>query len=241
MNKTAMAATFTEITLEDMNQFFMRGFRALRPKQKIERGTHVYDLALSPDVRIRVWATIPAAKETVRDVGENVIRLQMTSAHTGKPLLAEVLKVKRVGGWKDNLQARIEDFMEKYEESESYWDTRAGGSPKAEAPASAPQSAPSSGPAAVGVAPGNEPTDKQIRYVSVLLRDLSQDDWVQRRLDQRFKLNHIPGESELRKMDRRGISLLIDALKQLGFGRRYAGDIEGGDAAIEYSYDRLDG
>ncbi len=239
-SKTAMAAQFTEITLEDMQRFFMRGFRALRPKQKVERGTHVYDLALSPHVRIRIWTTIPATRETVRDVGETVIKVQMTSAHTGKPLLGEVLKVKRVGGWRDNLQARIEDFMEKYDENESYWDTRAGGPSESKVEDSAPTTdrpAPATPSESGGVAPGNEPTDKQIRYVTFLLRDLNQDDWFNHRLHQRFKMDHVPGEDDLRRMDRRMVSLLIDVLKQSGFGRRFA---EEADTSIDYSYNRTD-
>lgn len=120
-------ATYAEISLEEMDRFIMRGWRALRPKQVKERGTHVYDLFLSKFVKIRVWTTIPADKGTVRDVGETTIKIQLLSAHTGRPLLrGKSPIVKRVQGWRGNLQDRIEDYIEQYEEREDYFEAIAG-------------------------------------------------------------------------------------------------------------------
>lgn len=122
-------AHFAEITLNEMDTFLKRGWRALRPRQGKERGTHVYDLFVSPVVMIRVWTTIPVARETVRDVGETTIKIQLLAAKTGKPLTgrAKALIVKRVEGWRGNLQNRIEDLMEIYEEQDEYFDRLAGG------------------------------------------------------------------------------------------------------------------
>ncbi len=122
-------AHFTEITLEEMDRFLKRGWRALHPKMSKERGTHVYDLFLSPNVMIRVWTTIPVHRETVRDVGETVIKVQLLNARSGKPLTGrdKALIVKRVEGWKNNLQDRIEKYVELYEENEDDYEGRTGG------------------------------------------------------------------------------------------------------------------
>lgn len=120
-------ATYAEITLEEMDRFIMRGWRALRPKQLKERGTHVYDIFLSKFVKIRVWTTIPVDRDTVRDVGETTIKIQLLSVPTGRPLLrGKSPIVKRVQGWRNNLQDRIEDFIEQYEDREGYFEAIAG-------------------------------------------------------------------------------------------------------------------
>lgn len=122
-----MATQFAEITLEEMDRFLKRGWRALRPKQSIHHNVNVYDLFLSKSVMIRVWTSIPARRETVRDVGETTIKIQLLNAHSGRPLVSgKALFAKRVLGWKNNLQDRIEDYIELYEEKEEYFEALAG-------------------------------------------------------------------------------------------------------------------
>ncbi len=124
-----MAATFSEVTLEDMEKFLKRGFRALRPKKGTDRGEVFYDLSLSPHVNIRVWTSIRPSTSSGAGVGEDAIRVQLMSAQ-GRPLMkGKAPIVKRTQGWRGNLQDKIEETLETYEEKDEYWESRAGGSP----------------------------------------------------------------------------------------------------------------
>ncbi len=119
MRKKAMAAQFTEVTLDEMDRFLKRGWRTLRPKPASERGEVYYDLSLSDNVVIRVWTSIGASRSSGAGVGEDAIRVQLFSNKTRRPLMkGKAPIVKRTQGWKDNLQDRIEDYMEKYDEKE---------------------------------------------------------------------------------------------------------------------------
>lgn len=224
--KTAMAAKFTEVTLEDMDRFLKRGFRALRPKASKERGEVYYDLHLSSNVVIRVWTSIGASSGAGADVGADAIRVQLYGKGSNRPLKkGKAPIVKRTQGWKDNLQDRIEDEIESYEDKESYWESRATGERPAEVREEAPLTPSSiSDPSPTDTTVNNSPdapTDKQIRYVQVLLRGLTHNDWVSQRMNLRFKMDSVPGERELRGMSKKMVSLLIDVLKDSGYGRRF--------------------
>lgn len=128
MRKQAMAAQFTEVTLEDMDRFLKRGFRMMRPKPATERGEVHYDLSLSDAVVIRVWTSIGTGREQGASVGEDAIRVQLFSRVTKRPLMkGKAPIVKRTQGWRNNLQDRIEDYVETYESKEDYWESLAGG------------------------------------------------------------------------------------------------------------------
>lgn len=134
-----MAATFTEISLEEMEKFLKRGFRILRPKKSTERGEIYFDLSLSPNVVVRVWTSIGASNSSAADAGADAIRVQLMSAKTRRPLMkGKAPIVKRTQGWKANLQERIEDLIETYEDKDEYWESRAdpGWAPR---PDSAPE------------------------------------------------------------------------------------------------------
>lgn len=123
-----MAATFTEVSLEDMETFLKRAFRALRPKKGTDRGEIYFDLSLSPNVVVRVWTSIRPHSGTGAGVGEDAIRIQLMYTTTKRPLLTgKAPIVKRTQGWKSNLQDRVEDMIEKYEEKDEYWEERSGG------------------------------------------------------------------------------------------------------------------
>lgn len=125
-----MAAQFTEVTLDEMDRFIKRGWRAYRPKQGVDRGEVYYDLFLSDHVLIRVWTTIHPRREVGADVGADAMRIQLLAKHNGRPLTkGKAPIVKRTQGWKNNLQDRIEDFIETYEDQEGYFEERAGGHP----------------------------------------------------------------------------------------------------------------
>jgi hypothetical protein len=125
-----MAAQYTEVTLDDMEKFLKRGFRALRPKQAVQNGEYFYDLALSPNVAIRVWTSVRRGSSSGAGVGEDAIRVQLMGVPNKRPLMAgKAPIVKRTQGWRNTLQNKIEDLMESYDEREGYWEARAGGTP----------------------------------------------------------------------------------------------------------------
>jgi hypothetical protein len=126
-----MAATFTEISLEDMETFLKRAFRALKPKKGTERGEIYFDLSLSPNVVVRVWTSVKPRSGMGAGVGEDAIRVQLIYVHLKRPLLTgKAPIVKRTQNWRSNLQERVEDMIETYEDKDEYWEERAGGKPR---------------------------------------------------------------------------------------------------------------
>jgi hypothetical protein len=121
-----MAATFTSITLTEVDTFLKRGFRILRPKPGQDRGEHYYDLGLSPFVMIRVWTSVPARSEIGAPQGADAIRVQLLNAKTKRPLQSgKAPIVKRTQNWRNSLQDQIEKLIEAYEGDEvqrASWD-----------------------------------------------------------------------------------------------------------------------
>lgn len=119
----AMAAQYTVISLEEMTKFLTRGFHALNPKKSVERGEVIFDLFFSPRVGVRVWTSIPASGSSGAGVGQDAIRVQFFHFAKNRPLhKGKAPIVKRTQGWKDSLTDRIEELMEKYDDSEAYWE-----------------------------------------------------------------------------------------------------------------------
>jgi len=122
-----MAAQYTEITLEDMDRFMKRAFRALRPKRDDDKGEYVYTLKLSKNVAIRVYSSIMKSGVGA-GVGADAIRIQLYGTRVRHPLVkGKSPIVKRTQGWRNSLQKQIELAMEKYDENEGYWEERGGG------------------------------------------------------------------------------------------------------------------
>ena len=120
MKKQAMAATYTAISLEDMETFLKRAFRALKPVKGAQKGELVFDLYLSPTTGVRVWTSIAQHGTTGAGVGDDAIRVQLYSFAKNRPLMpGKTPIVKRTQGWRDNLKDRIEDYMEKYDSKEA--------------------------------------------------------------------------------------------------------------------------
>lgn len=116
-------ARYTEVTLDEMDKFLRRGFRALRPKQDQSRNEIFYDLKLGRWVGIRIWTSIGVRSETGAGVGSDAIRVQFISLKDEKPLeKGKAPIVKRTQGWKNSLQDRIEDYVEKYEDNDEFWE-----------------------------------------------------------------------------------------------------------------------
>lgn len=190
-----MAATFVGITQEEIEQFLTRAYRALRPHKDVIRGEIVYDLNLSRNTVIRVWSSVSPRGEGA-GIGEDAIRIQLFSKTTSRPLKkGKSPIVKRTTNWRDNLKARIGDAAEEYEDREAYWEAQAAGkqdqrpAPSNPAPTSSPsvedrkptieldwdearREDESSG-ARLRIKPDSRarpPTDKQLSYLSVLLK-----------------------------------------------------------------------
>jgi hypothetical protein len=121
-----MAATFTPLTIQEMDTFLKRAFRALNPVKGAQHGEVTYDLFLSESKRvgIRVWTTIPAHGDMSRTVGADAIRVIFFHFAKGHPLEKKGARpiVKRTQNWRDALKDRIEDVMELYDDNESYWE-----------------------------------------------------------------------------------------------------------------------
>lgn len=118
-----MAATFTEVSLEDMEKFLKRGFRSLRPKKGQSHNEFYYDLTLGPAVDIRVWSSVTVRSGVGAGVGSDAIRIQFLSSKDGRPLeKGKAPIVKRTQGWRTSLQDRIEDLIEKYESNDEFWE-----------------------------------------------------------------------------------------------------------------------
>lgn len=123
-----MAAQYTEVTLDDMDKFLKRGFRALRPKQGVHNREYYYDLSLSPNVAIRVWTSVSRGYDSSAGVGEDAIRVQLMGTGVKRPLMSgKAPIVKRTQGWRNSLQNKIEDLMEVYDDRSDYWESKGSG------------------------------------------------------------------------------------------------------------------
>lgn len=117
--KKAMAVTRADVTLEDMENFLKRAFHALHPKKGALKGEIIYDLFLSHKVGIRVWTSIGEHQTVSAPTGADAIRVQLYNYEKNRPMMpGKAPIVKRTQGWKDNLQDRIEDYMEAYDAHE---------------------------------------------------------------------------------------------------------------------------
>lgn len=112
---------YVEVTLEEMEKFLKRAFRALRPKKGESRGEVYYDLNLSDDeVIVRVWTSIRPRSGSGAGVGEDAIRVTMITKG-GKALMPKSKIVMRTKNWRNALQDRVEELHEIYESKAEYW------------------------------------------------------------------------------------------------------------------------
>jgi hypothetical protein len=115
---------FVEITLEDMEAFLKRAYRALHPKKEIYKGQVVFHLSLSDNhqIFIRVYSSI-FRDGIVRKKGSDSIRVVMLT-DKNKALMPPSKLVMRTTNWRNALQERIEDLLEIYESKVGYWKER---------------------------------------------------------------------------------------------------------------------
>jgi hypothetical protein len=190
-----MAATYTPVSLEEMETYLKRAFRALRPKQGVQNRETYYDLAVSPTVVIRVWTSIGPGGSSA-GVGEDAIRVQFFGSRVNRPLVSgKAPIVKRTQNWRNSLQDRIEEYLEMYEEKADYWDARGGAEPG------------SKGPAA---------SAKQVNFILSMASRATEEQWGE------TGLGWPPEEDEIKGLVSKEASRVIDVLLQAGLGRRYA-------------------
>ena len=128
MKKQAMAAQYTPIGIGEMDKFLRRAFRALNPRSSVIRGEAVYDLFITDRFGVRVWTSISPHSEEAAAVGADAIRVQYFDFRNNRPLVrGKAPIVKRTQGWRDNLQARIEEVLELYEQREMEFEQRPHG------------------------------------------------------------------------------------------------------------------
>jgi hypothetical protein len=217
-----MAAQYTEVTLEEMEKFLKRAFRALRPKQGTQNREYFYDLKLSDSVVIRVWSSIQQASGSGAGVGEDAIRVQLMGATTKRPLQkGKAPIVKRTQGWKNSLQNKVEELIETYEENHQYWDGRG------QIPAGQAQPQPGA-PAEQTRAPGpgpRLPSDKQVEFIGKMMRAKSRNvfEGVLRNYP---KLSWPFDPANIRTMSSMEVSRLIDDMKQAVGWTRFAAEGE---------------
>jgi hypothetical protein len=119
-----MAATYVEVTLEDMERFLKRAYRVFRPKQGTGRGEVYYDLNVSDEkIFIRVWTSIRPRSGSGAGVGQDAIRVTMITKG-GKPLVKRQKIVKRTKNWRSAIQDRVDTLLEDYEAKADSWKGR---------------------------------------------------------------------------------------------------------------------
>jgi len=251
MKKKAMAAQFTEVTLEDMEKFLKRGFRVLRPSKGSDKGEIYYELKLGPFVGIRVWTSIKPHTGVGADVGADAIRVQLVSLKDHGPLeKGKAPIVKRTQGWRSSLQDKIEELVEKYEDREEFWEqwagTRQRGAPKKlildhretdrmmqqdiegeRLEEEIRQNRDPSRPRPEYQPPQNTNnsnliTPKQAGFIRGLLRGKTNQDWVRLGLERATGFNQIPTQVQLESLSKRQAGTVIDTLLKSQGGRRYA-------------------
>lgn len=113
-----MAAEYTKFSIDDIEKFLKRGFRAMRPRKGEQREVY-FDLKLSSKAFIRVWTSIYPGEELVRSKELRPVRVQLLGGpilSKGRPLTrGKAPIVKRTQNWRSTLQNRIQDFIELFE------------------------------------------------------------------------------------------------------------------------------
>jgi hypothetical protein len=213
-----MATQYTEITLEEMDTFLKRSFRALRPKQFTKSGAVYYDLTLGPNVAVRIWTTIGTWGSTK---GKKSMKVQLYGPKVNRRLVhEEAVRMKRTQNWRSTLQDNIEEFLELYESKPEYWEQNASGDHKQVEPERddervTPEKVeerrppPRSGPPA---------SDKQINYILSMASRASRDQLIH------LNLKHPMDAQEIRELSLKEASALIGALINYGLNRRYSSE-----------------
>lgn len=122
MTAARTGATYTKLSLDDLDLFLKRTFRALQPVRKEGSSDYFYDLYLSHSVKIQVWSSIYKGDTEVKSTENHPMKI-IFMGRRGRisPKEPEII-VKRVEGWKGNLRSRIEELVELYHVDPEGWD-----------------------------------------------------------------------------------------------------------------------
>lgn len=256
------AAQYTEVSLDDMKKFLLRGFGALHPKQGQKNGEFYYDLKLGPHVAVRVWTSVRIGSGMGAGVGADAIRVQLVSLKDQGPLeRGKAPIVKRTQGWRASLQDRIEDCLEKYEEKDEFWEQWAEtrqrvGDPERAIELQRQKALDEDGEGDDGESryQQREPASrevvrevpleklhgdispKQVGFIRSLLKTLDHHKWKSLGLDDKTGFSMIPSDAQLRTLGKRQGSEVIEILLKAGYGRRYASE-ELRDLGVDFTED----
>ena len=236
-----MAAVYTKFSLDDIEKFLKRGWRAMRPRKGVQREIF-YDLTLGPNVFIRVWSSIYPNETLVRGKERRPMRVQLLAGRLGgkgQPLTGRKSApiVKRTQNWRGTLQKRIEDYIEQYTDEEKKFEWIGGKRREEEvAEEAAPTTKPATRPPTRPPRRSGIPyaTQPQINYIQGLLRRTSQEDWEG--VAKRYDLSDSPTDEELEMVSKSDASRIIGALKDMqgSSGRRWSS----GEEDPAYTYNR---
>ena len=229
-----MAAQYTEISLEEMETFLKRAFRILRPVQGVFQNEYYYDLKVGNAVGIRVWTSVKIYSGVGARVGMDLIKVQLVSLKDHKPLEGGKIKredtIKRTQGWRDGLRDRVENFVEKYEDNDEFWENWAltrkrTSEPEREIEQEKIEEIREEQPTQKTVPSyklRGEITDKQAGFIRGMLRNVDDHKWESLGLARATGINHVPSQDELLQLSKRQASQVIDILVKSGHARRYA-------------------
>jgi hypothetical protein len=120
-----MAVRYVEITLDEMEKFLKRAFRAFRPKQGVIGGEYFYELKLGPAVGIRVLTSVKTGSGMGARSGKDTIKVQFISLKDNNLLTKKGEQptiVKRTKNWRDSIKDRVAELVEKYDDNEEWWE-----------------------------------------------------------------------------------------------------------------------
>lgn len=123
--KVAMAAVYTEVSLEDMDKLLKRAFYDMRPKRGSFSGSYYYDLKAGDNVAIRVWTSVSVSTGVSRGKQKSPMKVLLVSLKRNGFPLEKATVVKRTQKWRTTLQDLIEEKIEMYESKTDYWEHRA--------------------------------------------------------------------------------------------------------------------
>ena len=242
MQKTSMAAQYTEITLEEMEQFLKRGFRALRPRKGEKRGEVYYDLKVGDHVGIRVWTSIMPRSGMGAGRGQDAIRVQLISLKDQGPLQkGKAPIVKRTQKWRNSLKDRIEEATEKYEDNVDFWEewaanrSRKGDPEKAQKEQEVQQrqeereeDKAEHGEQPTYKKPRGSITDKQVKFLNFLISKLSDREWERTSVTLGLPISAKPSKEDIETLSKRQgmdlISYVKDYLEAQGRLKRWASE-----------------
>lgn len=119
------------ITFEEFQKYVTRAFRAFRPQHVVLDTQHAWILSLSPRIKVAIHSSIYASGMSAPS-GTQPIKVGFMFAKGTTPgaALAPLhgkeswAIVKRTDNWRDNLEDRVNDCIEKYESNrQDYKDT----------------------------------------------------------------------------------------------------------------------